>query len=91
MTIEPTLSFARDAALTTAGGAILAGLTAFAGASILVPAVTRRILPQPKETHLSDFLPFMGLHSDERTVLLRNGGVSRYYIAGGIDQIKNYQ
>lgn len=86
MTIEPTLSFARDAALTTAGGAILAGLTAFAGASILVPAVTRRILPKPRETHLSDFLPFMGLHSDERTILLKNGGVSRYYVAGGIDQ-----
>lgn len=86
MAFEPTLSFARDTAMLTAGGALLAGLTAFAGASILVPAVTRRILPKPKETHLSDFLPFEAIDPDERTVHLRNHGVARYYLIGGIDQ-----
>ncbi|MFZ3583792.1 hypothetical protein ACOI1H_16685 [Loktanella sp. DJP18] len=86
MAIEPTLSFARDVGLITSVGAILAGITAFAGAAILVPAVTRTILPKPRETHLSDFLPFEALDGDMRTLHLKNGGFARYYVIGGLDQ-----
>lgn len=86
MAVEPTLSFARDVGLVTSAGAVFAGLTAFAGAAVLVPAVTRLILPKPKETHLSDFLPFEALDKDGRTIHLKNGGNARYYIIGGLDQ-----
>lgn len=86
MPLEPQLTFATDAALLTAVGALLAGITAVAGTAALVPAVTRNILPKPKETHLSDFLPFDALDRDGRTVLLKDGSVARYYVIGGLDQ-----
>lgn len=86
MPIDTNLSFVTDTALITAGGAILAGIAATVGSVALVPAVTRRILPKPKETHLSDFLPFEALDRDGRTVHLKNEGVARYYLIGGIDQ-----
>lgn len=86
MSVEPALSFASDTTMMVTAGAFLAGLTAVAGAAVMVPAVTRRILPQPKETHLSDFLPFESIDPDEKTINLKNEGVARYYIVGGIDQ-----
>lgn len=86
MTLEPQLSFATDTTLISAAGALLAGLVAAAGTAVLVPAVTRSILPKPKETHLADFLPFEALDRDGRTILLKDGTFARYYMIGGLDQ-----
>lgn len=86
MSLEPHLTFATNTTLITAAGALLAGLTAVAGTAILVPAITRNILPKPSETHLSDFLPFEAIDRDGRTVLLKDGSYTRYYIIGGLDQ-----
>jgi type IV secretion/conjugal transfer VirB4 family ATPase len=86
MTIEPQLTFASDPTLITATGTLLAALVAAAGTAILVPAVTRSILPKPKETHLADFLPFEAIDRDGRTVLMKDGSYTRYYILGGLDQ-----
>jgi len=86
MSLETQLTFATGGAATTAIGAVLATLTAAAGAAVIVPAVTRAIMPKPKETHLSDFLPFEGLSRDGRTVHLKDQSVARYYLIGGVDQ-----
>lgn len=86
MLLDPHLSFATDTALTTAVGALLTSVAAVAGASVIVPAITRRILPAPKETHLSDFLPFEAIDRDGFTVLLKNESISRYYLVAGVDQ-----
>ncbi len=86
MPLDPSITFATDVSTTVAVGAILTGIAAAAGTAFLIPAVTRRILPSPKETHLSDFLPFEALQQDGRTVLLKNGQYGRYFLIGGIDQ-----
>jgi type IV secretion system protein VirB4 len=80
------ITFASEAAATTAIGTVLAGVFALGGAAIIVPAVTKAIFPKPKETHLSDFLPFEGISSDGQTVVMKNESVSRYYYLAGIDQ-----
>lgn len=80
------LTFAADAASTTAIGTALAGIFAFGGAAIAVPAITRFVFPSPRETHLSDFLPFEGISPDGATVMMKNGHVSRYFYVSGIDQ-----
>jgi type IV secretion/conjugal transfer VirB4 family ATPase len=80
------LTFAADAAATTAIGTALAGLFAFGGMVISVPAISQRIFPKPRETHLSDFLPFDGITSDGKTVMMKNGNCSRYFFIGGVDQ-----
>lgn len=86
MALDPQLTFASDAVLVTAIGTLLAGASAAAAAAVLVPAVTRRILPKPRETHLSDFLPFEAIDRDGRTILQKNEFHSRYYLVSGLDQ-----
>lgn len=86
MAFEPELTFATDTTLLTAIGALLAGASAAAGAAIMVPAITQRILPKPKETHLSDFLPFEAIDRDGRTIMTKNEVFTRYYYISGIDQ-----
>jgi len=86
MPLDPELTFTANTTLITLGGALFAGLTAVAGASLLVPAISNRVLPKPRETHLSDFLPFESILPDGRTVILKNGHSSRYFVIGGIDQ-----
>lgn len=87
--MEPTLTFAALAATTalnTTMGLLFAGVTAVGGASMLVPFITRRILPKMKETHLSDFLPFEAIAPDGMTVVMKNESVARYYYVLGKDQ-----
>ena len=84
--LEPTITFAKDVSLVTTVGVVLAGLTAAAGTAILIPAITRKILPNPTETHLSDHLPFDAIDGDGRTIHLKNNSLCRYYLIGGIDQ-----
>lgn len=87
--MEPTLTFttlAATTALNTTIGMLLAGLTAAGGASVLVPFVTRRILPKMKETHLADFLPFEAIAPDGKTVVCKNETVARYFYILGKDQ-----
>ena len=80
------LTFATQAASTTAIGLALAGITAVGGALVAVPMITKHIFPNPKETHLSDFLPFEGISPDNKTVVMKNSHVARYFILDGIDQ-----
>lgn len=84
--MDPTLSFTATTALTTTVGLVLAGLTSVGAASVMVPFITNRILPKPKETHLADFLPFEGIGSDGQTVVLKNQSVARYFYILGRDQ-----
>jgi type IV secretion/conjugal transfer VirB4 family ATPase len=86
MPLDPTLTFATDVSTTVAVGALLTGIAAVAGAAFMIPAVTRKVMPTPTETHLSDFLPFDALQGDGRTVILKNGQFARYFLIGGIDQ-----
>lgn len=80
------LTFTAEAAATTAIGTLIAGAFAVGGAAIAVPAITNRIFPKARETHLSDFLPFEGISPDGQTVLLKNEHVSRYFYIRGLDQ-----
>lgn len=80
------ISFVTDQTTRVLIGTVLSGVFALGAGAVLVPAVTRLILPKPKETHLADFLPFEALDGDERTVHLKNGGFARYYLIGGQDQ-----
>ncbi len=60
-----------------AGGALFAGL--------LTPAIAHSMLPNPKETRLSDFLPFDQILPDERTILCRDGTVVQCLEVAGRD------
>lgn len=64
--VSPTALIA-GAAAVAAGGILFAGL--------LTPAVANTLLPNPKETRLSDFLPFDQILNDGRTILCRDGTV----------------
>lgn len=58
---------------------VVASVSALASAAMastfLIPPLARKVLPQPKETRLADFLPFTEMHSDGRTIHLQNGGI----------------
>ena len=84
--LGPELEFAGGPAIAAMAGIALASTIAAIGGLALVPTIMRGILPSPRESHLSDFLPFESIGRDGRTVLLRDGGLARYYIAGGLDQ-----
>ena len=60
------------------------------GAAMLIMAVfvTKlgdMILPKPKETRVSDFLPFSKLDEDGATIHMRNGSLARVFEIKGAD------
>jgi type IV secretion system protein VirB4 len=83
----PELSYASSSALvTTAIGTIL-GLASAAGIGlVLAPRIAQKILPQPKETRLAEYLPFDAILPDGRTVTCRDGTHCRFVAIRGIDQ-----
>ncbi|MDD3669432.1 MAG: hypothetical protein PHX68_04080 [Alphaproteobacteria bacterium] len=52
---------------------------------VLVTKLADWVLPKPKETQVSDFLPFNRLNEDGATIHLRNGGLARVYEIQGAD------
>ena len=62
-------------------GLISAILLAFAS----VTKIGEWVLPKPKETRLSDFLPFEKLDEDGATIHLRNGALARIFEVKGVD------
>ncbi len=53
--------------------------------SVFVTKLGDIILPKPKETRVSDFLPFSKLDEDGATIHLRNGSLARVYEIRGAD------
>ena len=80
------LTYVPTSFITTAIGAAM-GLFAGAGGALLAaPKIAEKILPSPRETHLSDFLPFDRLEADGMTVRLKHGGAARFVVISGFDQ-----
>lgn len=68
--------------LAALGGTVAAtGLAAALG----VPALSRRVLPEPQETSLADFLPFEALMRDGKTIRCQDGRLARVVEVRGID------
>ncbi|WP_165356656.1 hypothetical protein [Sphingosinicella sp. BN140058] len=55
------------------------------GAAMLVPAVSRRLLPMPKETRLVDFLPFEEMMADRMTIKTKRGDLLRVIKVAGAE------
>lgn len=53
--------------------------------SVFVTKLGDMILPKPKETRVSDFLPFSRLDEDGATIHLRNGSLARVFEITGAD------
>ncbi len=53
--------------------------------SVFVTKLGDMILPKPKETRVSDFLPFSKLDEDGSTIHLRNGSLARVFEVKGAD------
>lgn len=53
--------------------------------SVFVTSLGDMILPRPKETRVSDFLPFSKLDEDGATIHLRNGSLARVFEIKGAD------
>ena len=62
-------------------GLMAAILLAFAS----VTKIGEWVLPKPKETRLSDFLPFERMDEDGATIHLRNGSLARVFEVKGVD------
>lgn len=82
----PDISFASSPILTTAVATALGLVGAGGIAAVVVPPIARRILPQPLETRLADFLPFDRILPDGQTVVCRDGTQCRMIAVSGIDQ-----
>lgn len=53
--------------------------------SVFVTKLGDVILPKPRETRVSDFLPFSKLDEDGSTIHLRNGALARVFEIKGVD------
>ena len=85
--MSPEVMFETGPSLFTIALVAVLALAAAAGAAaLLVPPIARRVLPQPKETQLSDFLPFEALRPDGRTLTCRDGSLVRMLAISGVDQ-----
>ncbi len=65
--------------------AVLGLLSAILLAFASVTKIGEWVLPKPKETRLSDFLPFERLDEDGATIHLRNGAMARVFEVKGVD------
>ena len=55
--------------------------------AVLASKISAKILPNPKETRVSDFLPFSHLDEDGATIFLKNGERVRVFEIKGTDTI----
>lgn len=65
--------------------AVMGVLSAMMIMSVFVTKLGDMILPKPKETRVSDFLPFSKLDEDGATIHLRNGSFARVFEVKGAD------
>ncbi|MDR2902631.1 MAG: hypothetical protein LBU87_05975 [Lactobacillales bacterium] len=65
--------------------AVMGVLAAMMIMSVFVTKLGDIILPKPKETRVSDFLPFSRLDKDGATIRLKNNSLSRVYEVEGAD------
>ncbi len=65
--------------------AVLGILSAVFITLVFVTKIGDWILPSPRETHVSDFLPFTRLDEDGSTIHLRNGSLARVFEIQGTD------
>ncbi|MBE6456152.1 MAG: hypothetical protein IJO11_07700 [Alphaproteobacteria bacterium] len=65
--------------------AVIGVLGAMLIMSVWVTKLGDIILPKPKESRVSDFLPFSKLDEDGATIHLRNGALARVYEIKGVD------
>lgn len=72
---------AKETAITLGAAA----LAAFAGGSLLAPAVRRALFPEPIKTSLAEFLHFDRVLEDGRTIRLKDGGLVRTIEIMGAD------
>ena len=55
------------------------------GAALAMPAVSRRLMPMPKESRLADFLPFDRMLPDGKTIETRRGDLVRIIALKGAE------
>ncbi len=65
--------------------ALMGVLSAMMIMSVFVTKLGDLILPKPRETRVSDFLPFSKLDPDGATIHLRNGSLARVFEVKGAD------
>ncbi len=65
--------------------ALIGIVSAGAFAGFFATSFGRKILPQPRETRVSDFLPFEKLLSDGITIKCKNGAMVRVFKVEGLD------
>ncbi len=65
--------------------AVIGVLSAMLIMSVFVTRLGDMILPKPRETRVSDFLPFSKLDDDGATIHLRNGSLARVFELKGCD------
>jgi len=82
----PELSFAASPLVTTAIGTFMAVGSAAGIAALTLPKISSLVLPQPRETRLSDFLPFERILPDGKTVVCQDGTHCRFIAITGVDQ-----
>jgi len=77
MSIDPSaLLFVPSTVGALMAGTAAAGAAAM-GAAMLVPAVSRRLMPMPRETRLVDFMPFGQIMADGETITTQRGDLVR--------------
>ncbi len=65
--------------------AVLGFVSAISFAAISIGKFGHMMLPQPRESRVSDFLPFSSLMEDGMTILCSNGSYARVFRVKGID------
>lgn len=77
----------QSASSTTAILAVLGVVSVLLMVAVLASKISAKILPNPKETKVSDFLPFSHLDKDGATIFLKNGERVRVFEIKGTDTI----
>lgn len=55
------------------------------GMALLVPPISRKLFPMPKETRLVDFMPFTHMMEDGRTIMTKRGDLVRVFKVAGAE------
>lgn len=87
MSIDPTSLLVTGGTLAPALAATCATASLALGGALLVPRLSRALLPDPRETRLADYLPFAALHADGCTLVAQNGDLTRAFRLDGADLV----
>lgn len=70
-------------------GALMAGTAsvgaAALGMALMVPPISRKLFPMPKETRLVDFMPFTHMMDDGKTIMTKRGDLVRIFKVAGAE------